>query len=150
MVTCPTCGEDEELSAEQLDDGRRRITCGSCGEIWVRGEARVVYRSVHSVADTFAQFRARWLANDPESFAAINRMLCNGDISEELRQIKCPTLVTAGRHDSLRPTSAIEPMSKRIPGAQFLELNSGHFASIQTPGIMAQADRKSTRLNSSH
>ena len=55
-VSCGTCGEDEELSAEQLDDGRRRITCGSCGEIWVRGEARVVYRSVHSVADTFAQF----------------------------------------------------------------------------------------------
>lgn len=59
MVTCPTCGEDEELSAEQLDDGRRRITCGSCGEAWLRGEARVVYRSVDSVADTRAQFASR-------------------------------------------------------------------------------------------
>ena len=89
--------------------------------------------------DTFRQFRARWLANDPESFAAINRMLPNEDITHELARIACPTLVTAGRHDSLRPPALIEPMSKQIPGAQFLELNTGHFASLQTPGLMAQA-----------
>lgn len=89
--------------------------------------------------DTFRQFRARWLANDPESFAAINRMLPNEDITHALARIACPTLVTAGRHDSLRPPALIEPMSRQIPGAQFLELNTGHFASLQTPGLMAQA-----------
>ena len=30
-------------------------------------------------------------------------------------------------------------MAKQIPGAEFLELNSGHFASIQTPGLVSQA-----------
>lgn len=89
--------------------------------------------------DTFRAFRARWLANDPQSFAAINRMLAAEDISGELPRVACPTLVTAGRHDTLRPRSLIEPMARRIPGAEFLELNSGHFASVQTPGIMAQA-----------
>ncbi|MEI7712653.1 MAG: alpha/beta fold hydrolase [Rhodospirillales bacterium] len=88
---------------------------------------------------TYAEFRARWLGNDPESFAATNRMLAHEDITAELAQIACPTLVTAGRHDPLRPPSAIEPLSKMIPGAEFLELNSGHFAAVQTPGIMAQA-----------
>ncbi len=90
-------------------------------------------------ADVFRQFRARWLANDPQSFAAINRMLANENIGGELSKIMCPTLVTAGRHDSLRPPSIIEPMARQIPGAEFLELNTGHFASIQTPGIMSQA-----------
>jgi 3-oxoadipate enol-lactonase len=90
-------------------------------------------------AGTFAAFRARWLGNDPESFAAINRMLAAETIEHELAAIACPTLVTAGRHDSLRPPSIIEPMSRQIKGAQFLELNSGHFASVQTPGLMAQA-----------
>ncbi len=90
-------------------------------------------------AEDFRRFRARWLGNDPESFAAINRMLAAQDITGELGKLACPTLVTAGRHDSLRPSSQIEPMARVIPGAQFLELNSGHFASIQTPGIMAQA-----------
>jgi 3-oxoadipate enol-lactonase len=89
--------------------------------------------------DVFRQFRARWLANDPQSFAAINRMLAAEDISPELAKIACPTLVTAGRHDSLRSPAVIEPMAKQIPGAEFLELNTGHFASIQTPGIMSQA-----------
>ena len=90
-------------------------------------------------ADVFRQFRARWLANDPQSFAAINRMLASEDITGELAKIACPTLVTAGRHDSLRSPAVIEPMAKQIPGAEFLELNTGHFASIQTPGTMSQA-----------
>ena len=90
-------------------------------------------------AEDFRKFRARWLGNDPESFAAINRMLAAEDITGELAKVACPTLVTAGRHDGLRPPAMIEPMSRQIPGAQFLELNSGHFASVQTPGIMAQA-----------
>jgi 3-oxoadipate enol-lactonase len=94
---------------------------------------------VRHSAEVFADFRARWLANDPESFAAINRMLAAEDITHELSKIACPTLVTAGRHDGLRPPALIEPMARQIPGAEFLELNSGHFASIQTPGIMAQA-----------
>jgi 3-oxoadipate enol-lactonase len=90
-------------------------------------------------ASVFQEFRARWLANDPQSFAAINRMLAAEDISPELTRIACPTLVTAGRHDGLRTPAVIEPMAKQIPGAEFLELNTGHFASIQTPGTMSQA-----------
>jgi 3-oxoadipate enol-lactonase len=89
--------------------------------------------------ETFAAFRARWLGNDPESFAAINRMLAAENIEHELAKIDCPTLLTAGRHDGLRPSSIIEPMARKVPGAQFLELNSGHFASVQTPGLVAQA-----------
>ena len=89
--------------------------------------------------DTYNAFRARWLGNDPESFAALNRMLADNDITDELKRIACPTLVTAGRHDPLRPPSVIEPLSKTIPGSQYLELNSGHFPAVQTPGLRGQA-----------
>jgi 3-oxoadipate enol-lactonase len=89
-------------------------------------------------AETFRQCRARWLANDPESFAAISRMLVEKDITDEFVKVVCPTLVTAGRHDGLCPPSKIGPLAKQIPGAEFLELDSGHFASVQTPGIVAQ------------
>ena len=89
--------------------------------------------------EIFEAFRARWLSNDPESFAAINRMLANEDITPELAKIACPVLFTAGRHDPLRPPSVIEPMAKQISGAEFLELNTGHFAAVQSPGTMAQA-----------
>jgi 3-oxoadipate enol-lactonase len=126
---------------------RRQASLDRAAQVEAGGMRSVVETSlalsyppvVRHDADTFAQFRARWLANDPESFAAINRMLANGDVSGDLDRVKCPTLFTAGRHDALRPPADIAPMAARIPGAQFLELNSGHFASIQTPGIMAQA-----------
>lgn len=89
--------------------------------------------------DVFAQFRARWLGNDPESLGAINRMLANESIEHELAALRCPVLFTAGHHDGLRPPSLIEPMSRQTPGAQFLALNTGHFASVQAPGLVAQA-----------
>lgn len=94
---------------------------------------------VRHLPEVFTAFRARWLGNDPVSFGAINRMLAAENIEHELARIGCPALLTAGRHDGLRPSSIIEPMAKQIPGAQFLELNSGHFASVQTPGLVAQA-----------
>lgn len=90
-------------------------------------------------AEAFRRFRARWLCNDPQSFAAINRMLADNDITGDLARIACPTLVTAGTHDGLRPPAVIAPMAQQIRGAEFLELNSGHFASVQTPGLVSQA-----------
>jgi 3-oxoadipate enol-lactonase len=90
-------------------------------------------------AAAFAAFRARWLGNDPESFAAINRMLANESIEHELAALACPALLTAGRHDGLRPPSVIEPMSRLVPHGTFLELNTGHFAPVQTPGLVSQA-----------
>jgi len=126
---------------------RRQATLDRAAAVEAGGMRSVVETSlaasyppvVRHDEQVFQEFRARWLANDPESFAAINRMLAATDISNELSRVACPVLVTAGRHDSLRPSALIEPMAKQIPGSQFLELNSGHFASIQTPGIMAQA-----------
>jgi 3-oxoadipate enol-lactonase len=130
-----------------VGDDRKQATLDRAAAVEAGGMRGVVETSlansyppiVRHNQETFAEFRARWLANDPESFAAINRMLAAENIEHELAKIRCPTLLTAGRHDGLRPSSIIEPMSKQVVGAQFLELNSGHFASIQTPGLVAQA-----------
>ena len=133
--------------ATGVDAERRQATLDRAATVEAGGMRSVADASlaasyppvVRHNEDTFRQFRARWLANDPESFAAINRMLAAENITGELARIACPVLVTAGRHDSLRPPSVIEPLSKLIPGSQFLDLNTGHFAPVQTPGIAAQA-----------
>jgi 3-oxoadipate enol-lactonase len=104
-----------------------------------QGLANSYPREVRHNAEEFRKFRARWIANDPESFAAINRMLASATVTEELPRIACPTLVISCTHDRLRPPSAIEPMAKQIPGAEYLEITSGHFAGIQTPGLVSQA-----------
>ncbi|HVY13787.1 MAG TPA: alpha/beta fold hydrolase [Rhodopila sp.] len=126
---------------------RRQATLDRAAGVEAHGMRGVVETSlaasyppvVRHLPEVFAAFRARWLGNDPQSFAAINRMLAAETIERELMQLRCPTLLTAGRHDSLRPPSVIGPMAEKVPGAQFLELNTGHFASVQTPGLVAQA-----------
>jgi 3-oxoadipate enol-lactonase len=126
---------------------RRQATLDRAASVESGGMRSVVETSlaasyppvVRHLPEVFAAFRARWLGNDPESFAAINRMLAAENIEHELGSLRCPTLLTAGRHDSLRPPSVIAPMAEKVPGAQFLELNSGHFAAVQTPGLVAQA-----------
>jgi 3-oxoadipate enol-lactonase len=130
-----------------VGEDRKQATLNRAASVEAGGMRSVVETSlansyppvVRHNQEVFASFRARWLSNDPESFAAINRMLAAENIEHELPRIACPALFTAGRHDGLRPSSIIEPMSKQVSGAQFLELNSGHFASVQTPGLVAQA-----------
>jgi len=126
---------------------RRQATLDRAAAVQAGGMRSVVEASLaasyppvvrHDPA-VFAAFRARWLGNDPASFAAINRMLAGESIEHELVRIGCPALFTAGRHDGLRPASIIEPMARQVRGSAFLELNSGHFASVQTPGLVGQA-----------
>lgn len=85
----------------------------------------------------FEKFRARWLANDPGSYAAIYRMLADYDLSQEMTQLDVPALFLAGTHDPLRPPSLIEPMSQTVPQGRFKELETGHFMATQTPELVA-------------
>jgi len=88
-------------------------------------------------AEHYRQFRARWLANDPRSYAAINRMLVGMDLNPLCATVTCPVLVMAGRHDPLRSPGVVGPVARAIPGARFVEIESGHFMAVQTPDIVA-------------
>jgi 3-oxoadipate enol-lactonase len=138
VVTSPATG----VAAD-----RRQATLGRAAAAETQGMRGIAEASVANSyppevrhnAEEFRRFRARWLANDPVSFAAINRMLADSAVTDELPRIGCPTLVIGCRHDRLRPPAATRAMAEQIPGAQYLEINSGHFAGIQTPGLVSQA-----------
>lgn len=85
----------------------------------------------------FASLRARWLGNDPGSYAAILRMLAALDMGEDLAAISCPTVVLAGTDDLVRPPATVEPVAHRVRGARFETIDSGHFASVQSPERLA-------------
>ena len=87
----------------------------------------------------FNAFRARWLGNDPASYATIYRMLAATDLTGELARIACPTLVIGGRFDRTRPPATAEPVARAIPDAQFKILDSGHYMAVQTPELVAGA-----------
>jgi 3-oxoadipate enol-lactonase len=87
----------------------------------------------------FAAFRARWLGNDPASFAAIYRMLAGMDLQAELARIACPVLVLGGSLDRVRPPALAEPVAHMIPGARYQVLETGHYMSVATPELVATA-----------
>jgi 3-oxoadipate enol-lactonase len=90
-------------------------------------------------AARYEAFRARWLGNDPASFAAIYRMLAGLDFVDELARIACPVLVLGGRLDRVRPPALVEPVARRIPGARYQVLDTGHYMSVATPELVAAA-----------
>lgn len=87
----------------------------------------------------FTTFRARWLGNDPESFCAIMRMLIHMDLNAAMASIRCPSLVIGGQFDKGRPPAYAESVSKKIPGAKFKVLQSGHQMQVQTPDLVTGA-----------
>jgi 3-oxoadipate enol-lactonase len=87
----------------------------------------------------FANFRARWLGNDPESFCAIMRMLIHMDLTADMASVKCPSLVIGGQFDKGRPPAYAEAQAKKIPGAKFKVLPSGHQMEVQTPDLVSTA-----------
>ena len=90
-------------------------------------------------AARFATFRARWLGNDPSSYAAIYRMLAGMDLQEELALIACPVLVIGGALDRVRPPALAEPVVRIIPGARYQVLKTGHYMAVETPELVADA-----------
>ena len=88
--------------------------------------------ALRSDAARFAAFRARWLGNDPASYAAIYRMLVGMDLQPELAHIACPVLVLGGALDRVRPPSLAEPVAQAIPGARYQVLETGHYMAVAT------------------
>lgn len=87
--------------------------------------------------ERFRRFRARWLANDPGSYAAIYRMLAGLEMRAEIAALRLPALFLAGTQDPLRPPEAVAPIARTVPGARFEPMESGHFSPTQTPEIVA-------------
>ena len=77
----------------------------------------------------------------PTSFAGHNRMLADMDEFPSLPKIKAKTLVLSGTHDPLRPPELVKDIASKIPGAEYEELETGHFMHVQTPDFALSASR---------
>jgi 3-oxoadipate enol-lactonase len=85
----------------------------------------------------FERFRARWLGNDPKSYATIWRMLAGTEMHDELTRIRCPVLVIGGSLDRVRPPPLAQEVAKAIPGARYIEVRTGHYMAVQTPDLLS-------------
>ena len=85
----------------------------------------------------FERYRARWLGNDPASYATVWRMLAGLDMQDELASLRCPVLVIGGSLDRVRPPALSEATANAIPGARYVEIPSGHYMAVQTPDLFS-------------
>jgi 3-oxoadipate enol-lactonase len=85
----------------------------------------------------FERYRARWLGNDPASYATVWRLLAGTDMQDELTRLRCPVLVIGGSLDRVRPPPLAESVAKAIPGARYVELRTGHYMAVQTPDLIS-------------
>jgi 3-oxoadipate enol-lactonase len=81
----------------------------------------------------YEAYLGRYLANDPVCFGFGFRVLARTNMLHMLPQIRCPTMVVAGRHDTVRPHAGTAELAKKIPGARFELIEAGHFMPSQGP-----------------
>lgn len=80
------------------------------------------YAAAHP--EVIAYWRAKTLANDPQSYADVYRLYADNDrqLLDRLSGIKTPTLILTGDQDAGQTPRMAEAMQARIPGSQRLIL----------------------------
>ncbi|WP_284617623.1 alpha/beta fold hydrolase [Aquabacterium humicola] len=73
---------------------------------------------------------------EPEiAFARID-MIVGHDAWDDLPSITTPTLVLVGERDACAPTHFSAELAQRIPGAEFIVLDGGHFIFLEQPELL--------------
>ena len=87
----------------------------------------------------YEAYRGRYLANDPVGFGLAHRMLAMTNMLHMLPKVTVPTMVVAGKHDTVRPPAGTEELSKKIPGAKFALIEeAGHFLPTTGPKTLVK------------
>lgn len=82
-----------------------------------------------------AKFRALQLATDPGSLAATTRMIYSTGFKDILPKVQCPALVVATALFP-RPVASFKELADAMPKGQFVVLQTGHFAPLESPDMV--------------
>lgn len=119
----------QERARTALTEGMRGIAEASLAMSWpenLRGDGQ-----------SFAQFRLRYLANDPESFAAVTLAMLALDMDPLLPRIGVPALVIGCTEDRFAPPDEGRKVAAALPRGQYAEIRSGHFVGLIAPAALA-------------
>jgi 3-oxoadipate enol-lactonase len=131
--------------ATSIEKDRQSAVLARVAEIEAKGMAIAVDGSMQNGyaevlranKERYATYRARWLGNDPGSYATIYRMLAATDLTDEMKHLACPVLVIGGELDGSRPAAVSEATARIIPGARYKLLRTGHYMAAHTPELIA-------------
>lgn len=83
-----------------------------------------------------ARFRSLLLADDPGSVAATTHMIYSVGFADILPKVQCPALVIATALFP-RPVASFKELADKLPKGRFIVLQTGHFASFESPEMVA-------------
>jgi pimeloyl-ACP methyl ester carboxylesterase len=63
-------------------------------------------------------------------------MLAGTNVTSLLPSINVPTMVVAGKQDSVRPLATTQELAGKIPNARFEAIDAGHFMPTTGPGAL--------------
>jgi 3-oxoadipate enol-lactonase len=87
------------------------------------------YRAAH--ATETATFVAELERANPQGYVANCAAVRDADETQNLKQVKVPTLVVSGTHDLVTPPAEGRFLADNIPGARFTELSAAHLSNIE-------------------
>ena len=114
-----------------------------------RGDAGAFFRQ-----DTERRFglehpaRTDWIVNEilrtpVETIAELHRWVVNVDVTGELHNITCPTLILTGEHDTLTDLSDADLMQREIPNARLYVIEGHpHNVGYTHPRLVAEIVRQ--------
>jgi 3-oxoadipate enol-lactonase len=81
--------------------------------------------------ETMANILKMLEETNPEGYVACCAAVRDFDCREQLNNIRTPTLVIAGAHDSATPPEGGRFLARQIPGVRFVELDAAHLSNIE-------------------
>jgi len=87
-------------------------------------------------AERWNKYLGMYYANDPDSEIATEALINTTAFAGVLPKIQCPTLLVATTK-FVRPVGEVRELATKIPKGRFVALETGHFASYQSPELTA-------------
>ncbi len=130
MVLCNTAAKIGTLESwnariDAVHKGGMHAVAGGVLERWLTPS----YRAAHP-AETATVLRMLEEAN-PEGYVSNCAAVRDMDQRETLENVRVPTLVLAGTHDTSTPAAEGQFVAKQIPGASYVEVNSAHLSNLE-------------------
>jgi aminoacrylate hydrolase len=133
LVLAMTWARPIEFMRRQNAVARRLVECGGPAALLEASIVRMFTPRFFEIGSNAIDQMLRAISGDATgSAAAIDALnaqleaIENHDTLADLSSIRCPTLVAAGRMDMIVPFFASEEIAAAIPGAEFVEFNTGH------------------------
>lgn len=80
------------------------------------------------------------LRNSPQAgYAACCDALAVADLRSEIKNIKAPTLVIAGKHDPVTSLEDARYIATHVPGARLVELEASHLSNVEAADAFTEA-----------